>query len=88
MRDAVLLVTRSRPSQRSYPLRLRLYPVLDFGGDGVGDVGELWMLLDHVGHHRAQRDDALAVLPGGCQCLHNENGRQTASAEVRIAMVY
>ena len=64
--------------------RLRLYPALDLGGDGIGELGELGVLVDHVGDHGAHGHDALAVGAGRVQCLLDQDGRQAASAEFGI----
>jgi hypothetical protein len=39
------------------------------------------MLFDEGGHHRADRDDTLAVRAGGLQGFGNQDGGQAASAE-------
>ncbi len=63
---------------------LGVRPVLDLGGDGVGDVVEFGMLLEHCADHGTHRDNSFAVGTGGIQRLFEENRRQASSAEVRI----
>ena len=61
-----------------------LQPPFDVGGNGIGDVSEFGMFLEHRDHHGAHRHDALPLIPRLIQRLPDQNAGQATSAIRRI----